>query len=344
MASTLTTEREAQPTDASLAWGSMADAYSSLENQLHCNNPPSGHSLPKNVISAAVEVTATFVRWICENHLFAKLTKNDSKHMIILDLATGPATLPIEIIRQLIVCKHVNPGHDLHTYELILTDIAPEMITISERILSATLQEIDELKAAISYRCQVLDASQPMNVVPPESVDIITCMFGIMFVPNHRAALQQHYKALKPSGGMAVYATWGNVDTMFIAEAFAVFSGIAPGTVYNAMKNTMRTGEDVEQFTKDLEDAGFEVIEIIQHREMFEIACNDKTIDRFVVRALLKNPIIKEFFEDMSEELLTIRWKEFMQSSHAARWSVNSGEAAQLIMNSNIYIAHTVKD
>ncbi len=81
---------------------------------------------------------------------------------------------------------------------VLATDQAPEMLEVARG------KAADEGLSNIEFR--QVDGEE--IDVPAESVDAVTCRWGIMFMPEPVRCLQQANRALKP-GGRIVVATWG---------------------------------------------------------------------------------------------------------------------------------------
>ena len=82
--------------------------------------------------------------------------------------------------------------------QVIATDLSPQMVALGrERVAELGLHNID---------FREMDAEAPD--LPEQSLDVILCRFGLMFLPNLQLALERLYQLLVP-GGRLVAAVWG---------------------------------------------------------------------------------------------------------------------------------------
>jgi ubiquinone/menaquinone biosynthesis C-methylase UbiE len=84
------------------------------------------------------------------------------------------------------------------TAKLIASDISEEMLTEAKKQLSHP--DID---------WQIIDAQQlPFS---DNSIDLVVCCFGYMFVPDRPKAFAEAYRVLKP-GAMLLFTTWDKLE------------------------------------------------------------------------------------------------------------------------------------
>ena len=89
--------------------------------------------------------------------------------------------------------------------EIIATDLNQPMLDHA-----ASKQELGRV------RFQQADALElPFD---DQTFDAIVCQFGVMFLPDRRAAFREAHRALKP-GGRFIFNVWGSVDENPIVEA-----------------------------------------------------------------------------------------------------------------------------
>jgi ubiquinone/menaquinone biosynthesis C-methylase UbiE len=95
------------------------------------------------------------------------------------------------------------------TSELIASDVNPDMLAMAQKKLK---------EFTISWR--IIDAQQ----LPFEdnSLDLVVCSFGYMFVGDKSKAFAEAFRVLKP-GGMLLFSTW---DKLELNEASYVFRRI----------------------------------------------------------------------------------------------------------------------
>ena len=86
----------------------------------------------------------------------------------------------------------------LATANLIASDISPDMLAVAKEKLK--IPNID---------WQIIDAQQlPFN---DNSIDLVVCCFGYMFVPDKPKAFAEAYRVLIP-GGMLLFTTWDKLE------------------------------------------------------------------------------------------------------------------------------------
>lgn len=83
--------------------------------------------------------------------------------------------------------------------KLVASDISEDMLTIAKEKLKQ--EKID---------WQLIDAENLL--FPDNSVDLIVCCFGYMFVPNKEKAFVEAWRILKP-GGMLIFSTWDKLES-----------------------------------------------------------------------------------------------------------------------------------
>jgi ubiquinone/menaquinone biosynthesis C-methylase UbiE len=146
------------------------------------------------------EWTALVPFWRKSSTLIASFWKAQTEALIeavgarpglqILDLAcgTGEPALPL--------ARAVGPSG-----RSTATDLVPEMVTACE--------ENAREQGLTNVTCQQADAqSLPF---PDQCFDVVTCRFGIMYVPDAARALSEIRRVLKP-GGRAVFTVWATPD------------------------------------------------------------------------------------------------------------------------------------
>jgi ubiquinone/menaquinone biosynthesis C-methylase UbiE len=108
---------------------------------------------------------------------------------IVLELASGTG----RVTRHL---RAVLPS----TTKLIASDISPDMLAVAK----------EKLKA-LDINWEMIDAQQ----LPFEdnSIDLVVCCFGYMFVPDKLKAFAEAYRVLTP-GGMLLFTTWDKLESI----------------------------------------------------------------------------------------------------------------------------------
>src|SRR5688572_23606834 len=84
------------------------------------------------------------------------------------------------------------------TSKLIASDISPDMLTVAKK----ELKDLD-----IDW--QIIDAQQlPFD---DNSIDLVVCCFGYLFVPDKLKAFAEAYRVLK-IGGLLIFSTWDKLE------------------------------------------------------------------------------------------------------------------------------------
>ncbi|MCF6405999.1 methyltransferase domain-containing protein [Chitinophaga filiformis] len=126
---------------------------------------------------------------------------------------------------------------------LIASDISEDMLAVAKEQLSDL--EID---------WQNIDAQQlPFS---DNSIDLVVCCFGYMFVPDKPKALSEAYRVLKP-GGMLLFTTWDKLENngaSYISRSVAkrYYEGELPDSY-----NQATSMHDESSISALLEVAGF---------------------------------------------------------------------------------------
>jgi SAM-dependent methyltransferase len=89
-----------------------------------------------------------------------------------------------------------------------------ERIPASAKLIASDISEdmLSEAKKRLNHldiEWQIIDAQQlPFN---DNSIDLVVCCFGYMFVPDKQKAFAEAYRVLKP-GGMLLFTTWDKLE------------------------------------------------------------------------------------------------------------------------------------
>jgi len=114
---------------------------------------------------------------------------------IALELASGTGR----------VTRHLR--NTIHpTAKLIASDISPDMLAVAKEKLKG--QDIE---------WQIIDAQQ--LPFPDNSIDLIVCCFGYMFVPDKIKAFTEAFRRLRP-GGMLIFTTWDKLETIGASQVY----------------------------------------------------------------------------------------------------------------------------
>ena len=160
---------------------------------------------------------------------------NPAPVQVALELACGTG----RVTRHL---RNVLPANA----KLIASDISPDMIAVAKEKLSS---------ANINW--QIIDAEKlPFN---DNSIDLVVCCFGYMFVPGKMKAYNEVHRVLKP-GGMLLITTW---DKLEHNGASYVCRMIMEKYLTEPLPETCNLAvsmNDDEEIKKDLQQAGFSKI------------------------------------------------------------------------------------
>ncbi|MBO9672828.1 MAG: methyltransferase domain-containing protein [Sphingobacteriaceae bacterium] len=119
-----------------------------------------------------------------------------------IEVAKRIHSIPVSVVLEIAagtgrVTRHIRE-HIPYSAKLIASDISDEMLVVAKKKLSHF--DID---------WQSIDAQQlPFN---DNSIDLIVCCFGYMFVPDKPKAFAEAYRVLKP-GGMFLFTTWDKLE------------------------------------------------------------------------------------------------------------------------------------
>ena len=132
--------------------------------------------------------------------------------------------------------------------KIIATDISPDMLAVAKEKLKTS--NID---------WQIIDAQElPFN---DNSIDLVVCCFGYMFVPDKPKAFAEAYRVLKP-GGMLLFTTW---DKLQLNSASYVYRKAAKKYLQDPLPefyNLPFSMNDETVIRSILQNAGFSKISI----------------------------------------------------------------------------------
>lgn len=159
--------------------------------------------------------------------------------------------------------------------EVVLSDVAPEMVAIAER--RAAARELTNVSA------RVLDIEAIDE--PAASFDVVLCREGLMFALDPAGAVAEIRRVLRP-GGRAAIAVWGprerNPWLGLLMDAVSVQIGAPvppPG-----IPGPFALGED-DRFAAVLGDATVTEVPIVQHAESLD--------EWWATRSALAGPLAK---------------------------------------------------
>ncbi len=137
---------------------------------------------------------------------------------------------------------------------LIASDISTDMLEIAK----------EKLKGE-NIEWQIIDA----NKLPFEdnSIDLIVCCFGYMFVPDRIRAYSEALRVLKPNG-MLLISTWDKLETSGISSIYRdIVKKYLPGPLPESYRLPTSMHDDVE-IKNNLEQVGFSRIWIAKVKKL----------------------------------------------------------------------------
>lgn len=184
--------------------------------------------------------------------------------------------------------------------KLIASDISQDMLAIAKE----KLRDFD-----IDW--QTIDAQQlPFS---ENSIDLIVCCFGYMFVPDKPKAFDEAYRVLKP-GGMLLFTTW---DKLEFNAASDTYRSIAMEYLREPLPESFNlpfSMSDESVINLLLHDAGFLKISIetakqISMTETSTEAVNSLSQGGYIYNEIMKqNPAIMDEIRSRAEKELSEKY------------------------------------
>jgi ubiquinone/menaquinone biosynthesis C-methylase UbiE len=184
---------------------------------------------------------------------------------IVLEIAAGTGR----------VTRHIRE-HIPSSAKLIASDISEDMLTVAKKKLSH-----------LNIDWQKIDAQQlPFS---DNSIDLVVCCFGYMFVPDKPKAFAEVYRVLKP-GGLFLFTTWDKLEknaASYTARSIAMKYLKEP---LPESHNTATSMNDEATIALLLQDAGFVKVSI-EKVELFSVSPTAKEAANGLVES---GPIYEE--------------------------------------------------
>lgn len=163
---------------------------------------------------------------------------------------------------------------------LIASDISQEMLTIARNKLGSG-----------NIKWSIIDAQE--LPFADNSMDLIVCYFGYMFVPDRKKAFAQAFRVLRP-GGMLVFSTWDKLEynekSHIFREAVKKYLGDNVPESYKLPFSMF----DTTLIKALLRNAGFSTIAIEKADKQSTAASARLAAEGLVYGSLLYNEIIQQ--------------------------------------------------
>jgi len=180
--------------------------------------------------------------------------------------------------------------------KLIASDISPEMLAVAKNKLSS-----------LTIEWKIIDAQElPFD---DNSIDLVVCCFGYMFIPDKAKAYAEAYRVLS-QGGMLLFATW---DKLEHNAASYVHRMVAKKYLTEPLPETYNlpvSMSDDQEIRKGLQQAGFSKIIVdrvdkISESQSAKEAANGLAQGGSIYNEIMKrNPAwIEEIKETVEKEL-----------------------------------------
>jgi SAM-dependent methyltransferase len=173
----------------------------------------------------------------------------------VVDVASGPGVVAVEAARAM------GGG------SVMATDLSPAW----EPIVAAAARE-----AGVSVAFRAMPGEQ--LDLPDGSVDVLTCEFGLMFMPDPGAGLREMRRVLAPGGRLGV-SVWSTGDRVAHFIAMRAFEAIAPTPPEERRPSPLSLGEPglIERLVAE---AGFDDVRSERFTEAFAVPDMDEEWER----------------------------------------------------------------
>lgn len=217
---------------------------------------------------------------------------DSSSVKLALELAAGTGRVTRHLRKQL------SPSA-----KLIASDISEDMLQVAKEKLK---------EENIDWR--IVDAQQ----LPFEdnSIDLVVCCFGLMFVHDRSKAVAEAYRILRP-GGMFIFSTWDKLETVGASSVYRnivrqYLTGPLPGSY------DLPTSMHDESIVKPLlHDAGFSKISIEKVSKQSYCSSAKEAAEGLTMRGAIYHEIMLRRPESI-EEIRELVEKELSEKYGAA--------------------------
>jgi ubiquinone/menaquinone biosynthesis C-methylase UbiE len=222
------------------------------------------------------------------------------------------------------VAKRIDPSRVSIVLEIAagtgrVTRHIREHIPTSAKLIASDINEdmLDEAKKKLSHldiEWQKIDAQQlPFS---DNSIDMIVCCFGYMFVPDKSKAFAEAYRVLRP-GGMFLFTTWDRLEqnaASYISKTIAKEYLEEPLPESYNLATSMSDETVIGQL---LEDAGFSK-KTIEKVKQFSVSASAKEAAHGLVEGGLFYKEVKRRNPAWIDEIKTKVEKELAEKFGAA--------------------------
>jgi SAM-dependent methyltransferase len=248
-----------------------------------------------------------------------------------LDVAAGPGILTSVILK----CLEQENRQVPMGSQFFVTDYAEGMVETAKKCF----ETIELAKFGLSdLQCYCMDACHPE--LPPSASKLthVGCMFGIMFFPDRKAALQRLHELMIP-GGKVIIGTWFHADFLVLSYEFAA-SLCSTEEDFQEMPATCDPLPcfNPEETKQELIETGFHHIEIEQYSHLFLLPNNEELFNVLVMNPVVINKYPK--IKNMHKSELHEKWLLFLNSDHenGKKWLREDGKIVALEFTGNIII------
>jgi ubiquinone/menaquinone biosynthesis C-methylase UbiE len=199
-----------------------------------------------------------------------------SSTQVALELAAGTGRVTRHLRHRL-----------LPSAKLIASDISEDMLQVAKEKLKD--ENID---------WQIIDAQQlPFET---NSIDLVVCCLGLMFVPDRLKALSEVYRVLR-TGGMFIFSTWDKLETV---GASSVYRNIVKQYLIGPLPGSydLPTSMHDESIIKpSLLDAGFSKISIEKVSKQSYCSSAKEAAEGLTMRGAIYHEIMSRNPESIGE-------------------------------------------
>lgn len=243
------------------------------------------------------------------------------EELSFIDVAAGPATLALEVLKQL---EPDAKGR------IAVTDFAPGMIDAAKGRIEAA-RAAGEIPAGVSIDCSVADGCE-LKAFADGSFQFVGCAFGIMFYTDLGKGLRELRRVTAP-GGRAVVTAWRQAGAADLVNDFAAFLGLPPPDASNpaspaaTAQRIISVGKDSEVLAADLKAAGFSTVAV--HPVSVTFVTHDVASFLTVV---LNNPAMKlPLAAAPADTDFPARWAAFFEGDAGSKWALTDADGKRCL-------------